>query len=173
MTPDAKQLLTELQLETNVAKRSQIIAQLRLLDIKTTIISKAINISAPQVRHHFRVAKKLTPNVMELFEQDKISFSLARAIASLPANKQEKAAREAIAKNTSVSKFRFKLNQTSDDSLARELDRLSDEFSNLSGLDIKIVADKCNPKAGVWKIRYADLDMFDVLISKIVGHYEN
>lgn len=162
-------LLAKLDLETNSAKRAQLILELKSRNVKTHIIAKETDLTAPQIRHHYRIAHKLQPTVMQLLEEGKITFSLARAIASLPGSKQERAARDAISKGTSVSCFRNKLKNNDDQALLRELERLSQQCSDVSGLDIQIKADRHNAKAGYWMIRYADLDMFDCIASKIIG----
>lgn len=162
-------MLAQLDLETNPARRARLILELKNRNIKTHIITKESRIPSAQIRHYYRVAKKLQPSVMDLLEARKISFSLARAIASLPEKNQERAARDALAKRTSVASFRSKLKGNDDQALLRELERLSQQCSEVSGLDIQIKPDKNNAKAGHWVIRYSDLDMFDCVANKLIG----
>lgn len=163
------QLLGQLNQETNTAKRAQLILDLKSRHVATHLIAKYTQLTAPQIRHYHRVARKLHPDVMQLLDEGKISFSLARALASLAPSKQERAARDALARGISVATFRSKLKDNDDYALRRELERLSQHCSDMSGLDIHIKADKNNAKAGYWMIRYSDLDMFDSIVNKFVG----
>ncbi len=163
MEDEVNRLLQQLKSTHSATERVSLIGQLFELNVSNRQIHKATRIPDYQIRHYLRVYQKLTPDVMKLFRTGKISFSLTRAIASLTPSKQERAARDAIAKRMSVNEFRQKMKGNNDRQLTAELERLSDRYSALSGLDISIRADKHNPKAGVWVIRYTDLDMFDVI----------
>lgn len=159
--------LSELKQTSDCRMKVKLIGQLADAGIKNSIISKETKIRDYQVRHYLRVYRNLVPEVMSLFQAGKITFSMVRAIASLGASKQEKAARDAIAKRTSVNGFRNNLKGSNDKKLTAELERQSEYYSGVSGLDITIKADKNNPKAGVWLIRYSDLDMYDVIADKV------
>ncbi|QEY15923.1 hypothetical protein D0C16_08030 [Cellvibrio sp. KY-GH-1] len=159
--------LIQLKQSNDCRVKVNLIGQLADAGIKNTIISKETEIRDYQVRHYLRVYRNLVPEVMSLFQAGRITFSMARAIASLDEKKQEKAARDTIAKGTSVNGFRNKLKDSTDKKLTAELERQSELYSGISGLDITIKPDKHNPKAGVWLIRYADLDMYDVIADRI------
>jgi hypothetical protein len=163
MNPSVDQTLQELKSALTAKQRVLLVGKLFELGVPNRVIEKITKIKGYQIRHYLRVHQKLSPEAMVLFQSDKISFSLARAIASLPLKQQEKAARNAIAKRTSVARFRSGLKGNADRKLNAGLERLGDQYSALSGLDITIKADKENPKAGEWKIRYTDLDMFDTI----------
>ena len=162
-------LLNQLKHAVLVTEQHQLIAELLDEGLKSVEISKKTNLHDYTVRHHARLHRKLTQSVKDLFLSQKISFSLARAIAGLPEKQQEPEARRAIAKHTSVQAFRSALQNNNDKQLVRELERLSDQLSSLSGLDIQITADKGNSQAGRWIIRYTDLSMFDTISEKIIG----
>lgn len=151
-------------------QRARLMKELVSLGVKTAVIAKRIGMADYQVRHHVRVARKLVPAVMHLLEQEKISLSLARAIASLPEAQQEGAARTAVAKSTSVSRFRAEACNNTDKRLVVDLERLANEYSERSGLNIQIKPDKENNKSGTWIIRYHSLDDFDVLTQRLVGN---
>lgn len=162
------ELMNQLATANSASEKVSLIGQLHDMEVSNRQIQKATKIPDYQIRHYLRVHQKLTPEVMKLFRTGKISFSLARAIASLAPAKQEKTARDAIAKRMSVNKLRQKMKGNSDRQLTAELERLSDQYSALSGLDITIKADTNNPKAGTWAIRYTDLDMFDVIADALL-----
>ncbi|QEY15999.1 MULTISPECIES: hypothetical protein [unclassified Cellvibrio] len=159
--------LNTLKHSTDCRVKVNLIGQLADAGIKNAVISKQSKLPDYQVRHYLRVYRNLVPEVMSLFQAGKITFSMVRAIASLAPKKQEKAARDAIAKCTSVSKFRNKLKGSSDQKLTAELERQSEHYSGVTGLDITIKADKHNPNAGLWVIRYSDLNMYDVIAEKL------
>lgn len=159
--------LSELKQSSDCRVKVNLIGQLADAGIKNATIVKETKIADYQVRHYLRVYRNLVPEVMSLFQAGKITFSMVRAIVSLAPKKQEKAARDAIAKCTSVSSFRNKLKGSSDQKLAAELERQSDYYSGVTGLDITIKADKNNPNAGLWLIRYSDLNMYDVIAEKL------
>lgn len=163
MNPRVDQALQELKDASTAKQRVLLIGKLFELGVPNRSIEKITKIKDYQIRHYLRVYQKLAPEVMSLFQAGKVSFSLTKAIASLPIKQQEKAARDAIAKKISVNRFRNKLKGNNDSKLTAELERLGDRYSGLSGLDITIKADKNNPAAGVWMIRYTNLEMFDVI----------
>lgn len=164
-----EKLLNQLSKAVLVTEQHQLIAELLDEGLKAADISKKSKLQDYTVRHHARMHRKLTQSVKDLFLSEKITFSLARAIAGLPEEQQEAAARKALAKHTSVQNFRSSLRQNDDQQLVRELERLSEKLSSISGLDIQIAADKGNSRAGRWIIRYTDLSMFDTITEKIIG----
>lgn len=166
-----EKLFNQLKKTVLVTEQYQLIAELLDEGLKAAEISKKSNLQDYTVRHHARLHRKLIQSVKDLFLSEKITFSLARAIAGLPEKQQEAAARKALAKHTSVQAFRSALQQNDDKQLVRELERLSDQLSSLSGLDIQIAADKGNSHAGRWIIRYTDLSMFDTISEKIIGKH--
>ena len=156
MELEIENTLQLLKLAGTAKERVMLIGKLSAMGVSNRAMVKATRIKDYQVRHYLRVHQKLSAEVMSLFQSDKISFSLARAIASLPLKQQEKAARDAIAKQTSVTRFRSGLKGNTDKKLNAELERLGDQYSALSGLDITIKADRENPKAVVCIIRYTE-----------------
>ncbi len=169
MNSSENQLLLGLQTTTDNVARVKLIGDLLEHGIDTATIATKTKIPGYMIRHYARIIRKLVPEVMELFSQRKISFSLARAIASLPPKQQEKSARDSIAKKISVHKFRANTSGNQDKQLVRDLERMSDRFSEITGLQITIKADTNNPKAGNWIIRYESLDMFDTITEKFLG----
>ena len=169
MTPKIDQLLTELKSTQEHHARIVIIEKLKERNVSNKVIAKESGIRDYQLRHYERVSRELDPPVMALLENGSITYSLAKAIASLPKPEQEKATRSAIAKKISVHKFRESRNINSDRRLNVDLERLADSYSEISGFDIKIKADVANSKAGVWIVSYHDLDMFDAIVGKLVG----
>lgn len=164
-----EKLIVNLKQASHGIEQYQLIAALLDEGLKASEISKKSNMQDYTVRHHARLHRKLAQSVKDLFLSGKISFSLARAIAGLPSKQQEAFARKAIAKHISVQSFRQSLKANDDAGLLREMERLSEQLSQLSGLDIKIQPDKHNAQAGVWVVRYADLTMFDVICERFTG----
>ncbi len=173
MNPVSRQLMNELTLTTDSVTRVKLIGELLDQGVDTATIASNSKIPGYMIRHYARITRKLVPEVMGLFEQRKISFSLARAIASLPAKQQEKSARDSIAKRISVHQFRVRNSGNQDKQLVRDLERMADRFSELCGLQIHIKADTHNPKAGNWIIRYENLDMFDAISEKLLGQIQD
>lgn len=165
----SKKLIQQLKLDSDVIARHQLIVKLIEDGFRPAEIARLSGLKDYTVRHHSRLQEKLSDPVKELFLSHKISFSLARAIARLDPKRQEQAARKAILSGTSVSSFRQMLNENDDVKLKREMERLSEHLSQMSGLDIKIRPDKSNAQAGVWIVRYADLTMFDVICERFTG----
>lgn len=153
-------------------QRARLMKELVSLGVKTAVIAKRLDIADYQVRHFVRVARRLVPEVMQLLDNDKISMSLARAIASLPDAQQENAARNALAKRTSVSRFRAEVFVNSDQRLVTDLERLADTYSEQSGFALQIKPDRDNSNSGSWIIRYHSLDDFDELTRRFVGKQE-
>lgn len=168
-TKKAQTWISSLMATTDSIERLKWIGQLVDDGMSTATIARESKMADYLVRHYARVHRKLVPEVMYLFEQGKISFSMARAIASLPAKQQEKSARDSIAKKISVHSFRANAGGNSDKQLVRDLERLADQYSELTGLHIVIMPDTHNPKAGSWVIRYESLDMFDAITEKLLG----
>lgn len=122
------------------------------------------------IRHYLRIAQKLSPNVKRLLHTNKLTFSMARTIASLPADKQEEEARRALHTGTSVHKLRARLSGSdaySDDESARYFARLADTIAIQSGLNVSIVPQKGNHQAGTLSLRYTDLREFDAICAKL------
>lgn len=165
----SRQLMDELSLSTDSVTRVKLIGGLLEQGVDTTTIASRSKIPGYMIRHYARITRKLVPEVMALFVQRKISFSLARAIASLPTKQQEKSARDSISKKISVHKFRANTSGNQDKQLVRDLERMADRFSEITGLHITIKSDANNPKAGNWIIRYESLDMFDAISEKFLG----
>lgn len=165
----SQKLICQLKNENDVVGQFQLIVELLDEGFRPAEIARQTDLKDYTVRHFARLHAKLNESVKELFLSRKISFSLARAIAGLPSKQQESAARKAIARNVSVQSFRKSLNENDDAGLLREMERLSEQLSQLSGLDIKIQPDKHNAQAGVWIVRYADLTMFDVICERFTG----
>ena len=157
-------LLEKLCTSSKLGVQLELLEELVVIEeVERKAILEATQWQDYHLRHLLRLINKLVPEVRYLISQDKINFSLARAIASLPQTKQEDAARSAIAKHTSVHKFRHSLSSNKNQKLIKQLNRLSDQYSAQSGLDIEIVADKNSDNSGRWIIRYFDLDMFDTI----------
>lgn len=165
----SQKLIRQLKNESDVVGQFQLIGELLDEGFRSAEIARQAGLKDYTVRHLARLHAKLNDSVKDLFLSRIITFSLARAIAGLPAREQESAARKALAKHTSVKNFRSSLRQNDDQQLVRELERLSDQLSSHSGLDIQITADKGNSRAGRWIIRYTDLSMFDTITEKIIG----
>lgn len=169
LTKKTQDWVNSLMATTDSIERLKWIGQLVDEGVSTSTIARESKLADYLVRHYARVHRKLVPDVIRLFGQGKISFSLARAIASLPATQQEKSARDSIAKKISVHSFRANAGGNADKQLVRDLERLADQYSELSGLHIIIMPDTHNPKAGSWVIRYESLDMFDTITEKLLG----
>lgn len=163
-------LLEKLCARTKLGEQLELLEELIVIEnVNRNAILEVTKWQDYYFRHMVRLIHKLVPEVRYLIGQDKINFSMARAIASLPNAKQEDAARSAIAKMTSVHQFRLSLKSNNNSKLIQQLNRLSDLYSARTGLDINIVADKNCDISGSWIIRYHDLDMFDVITEKIIG----
>lgn len=168
MNKRQQHLLTKLSSLTELGEQLEVLEELVVIeDIDRKIILETTHWQDYHLRHLLRLINKLCPDVRYLISQGKISFSMARAIASLPQAKQEDAARSAIAKRTSVHTFRHLQSKSGNHKLTKHLSRLSDLYSGQSGLDIEIVADKHSDTSGRWIIRYHDLDMFDSIRDKL------
>ncbi len=161
-------LLEKLCTSSKLGVQLELLEELVVIEeVERKVIIEATQWQDYHLRHLLRLINKLVPEVRYLISQDKINFSLARAIASLPQVKQEDAARSAIAKHTSVHKFRHALSSNNNQKLIKQLNRLSDQYSAQTGLDIEIVADKNNDNSGRWIFRYYDLDMFDTIRDRL------
>jgi ParB-like chromosome segregation protein Spo0J len=169
MSAYISKLIQGLKEEQDSVSQFQLISELLNEGFRPVEIARRSDLKDYTVRHHARLHVKLNESVKDLFLSRKISFSLARAIAGLPSKQQEAFARKAIAKHISVQSFRQSLKANDDAALMREMERLSEQLSQLSGLDIKIQPDKHNAQAGVWIVRYADLTMFDVICERFTG----
>lgn len=161
--------IQQLKTEPDVVGQFQLISELIDDGLRPFEIAQQAGLKDYTVRHHARLHAKLNESVKDLFLSRKISFSLARAIAGLPARQQESAARKAMSQHVSVQSFRNSLKQHDDAKLVREMERLSERLSAITGLEINLKPDKANAQAGNCVIRYADLDMFDVIVEKLTG----
>lgn len=161
-------LLEKLCTSSKLGTQLELLEELVVIEeVDRKVILDATGWRDYHLRHLLRLINKLVPEVRYLISQDKINFSLARAIASLTQEKQEDAARSAIAKRISVHEFRHTLSSNTNHKLLKHLTRLSDQYSAQTGLDIEIVADKNSDNSGRWIIRYYDLDMFDTIRDRL------
>jgi len=122
------------------------------------------------IRHYLRISKKLTRPVKELLHNERITFSLARSVASLPTEKQEEAARRAIMMGVSVHRFRDQLLENekfSDKETELYFQRLAMILQEKTGFNMSIVPDKFNKQAGTISVRYSDLRDFDSICSRM------
>jgi len=122
------------------------------------------------VRHYLRISKKLSPLIKKFLHQEKISFSLARAIASLPENRQEEEARKAIMRGISVHRFRASIGEDGafcNEDTERYFQHLTNVIAEQIGFMVSISPDKNNSKAGTISIRYADLGDFDSICDRL------
>jgi hypothetical protein len=169
MNPKVELLLTELSSTACHFKRLGLLRDLKERRVKTKVIEKATGIKDYQIRHYLRVELKLCPTVKTFFQKGSVTYSHAKVLASMAPEQQEKTARQIIAKGTSVHQLSASINANANVRLNSDLEKLADQYSAISGLDIKIKADREDGKAGVWSIRYTDLDMFDTIVEKIAG----
>ena len=165
----SQKLIQQLKNENDVVGQFQLIIELLDEGFRPAEIARQAGLKDYTVRHLARLHTKLNESVKDLFLSRKITFSLARAIAGLPARQQESAARKAMSQHVSVQSFRNSLKQNDDAKLVREMERLSERLSAMTGLEISIQPDKRNAQAGNCVIRYADLTMFDVIVEKFIG----
>lgn len=166
----AEKLFQQLKLESDVIAQHQLIVELIEEGFRPAEIARQSGLKDYTVRHHARLHVKLNESVKQLLVAKKITFSLARAIAGLPSKQQDAITRKAISQHVSVQSFRQSLKQHDDAALVREMDRLSERLSGITGLDVSIQPDKRNAQAGNCVIRYADLTMFDVIVEKLIGN---
>jgi hypothetical protein len=121
------------------------------------------------VRHYTRVSQRLDHSVKALLHRGALSFSHARAIASLPAADQEEVARSTIASGQSVARMRARLDGKGqggdDEEHTRYLELLAQKLAEQTGLMLNITSDKHNRHAGTVLIRYSDLRDFDAICS--------
>lgn len=169
LTARALELLAELKTASDHVTKSKLIADLDERGVKASAIQKHAGIADYELRHYRRVYTKLTPEVFNFFQQGKISFSQAKVLASSELAKQEFFAREAIAKRLSVVSLRKRISGNHSGKFIRDLERLSNSYSEQTGFDIQIIADSKNEKAGKLVISYHNLDMFDAISEKLVG----
>lgn len=169
LSEKVKSLLAQLTAATDHVTRAKLIADLEERNVKPSVIQIQGSIADYELRHYRRVNTKLITEVYSFFSLGKISFSLAKVLASAPQEKQEDLAREAIAKRLSVSTLRNKITGNHSAKFLRDMERLSDRYSEETGFDIRIIPDPKNSKAGHWVISYHNLDMFDAITEKLVG----
>lgn len=166
----SEKLFHQLKLESDVIAQYQLIVELIEEGFRPAVIARQSGLKDYTVRHHARLHVKLNESVKELLIARKINFSLARVIAGLPSKQQDAITRKAISQHVSVQSFRQSLKQHDDAALVREMDRLSERLSGITGMDVRIQPDKRNAQAGNCVIRYADLAMFDVIVEKLIGN---
>ncbi|MFC1337317.1 MAG: hypothetical protein G8D89_20920 [gamma proteobacterium symbiont of Clathrolucina costata] len=122
------------------------------------------------VRHYLRISKKLAPAVKDLLHRERITFSLARAIASLSPEEQEEEARKAVMSGTSVHRFRDKLSgddKLCDEETRRYFERLAGIIAEQTGIIVSISPDNDNKQAGTISLRYTDLRDFDAICTRL------
>lgn len=170
MIPYIQKLIAQLKMEQDAVGQYRLIVELIDEGLRPAEIARQAGLKDYTVRHLARLHAKLNESVKDLFLSQKITFSLARAIAGLPSKQQESAARKAMSQHVSVQSFRNNLKQHDDAQLVREMERLSERLSEMTGLEISIRPDKRNAQAGNCVIRYADLIMFDVIVEKFIGN---
>jgi hypothetical protein len=122
------------------------------------------------IRHYLRISKKLSPPVKDLLHRDRIKFSLARTLASLPIEKQEAEAKKAIMTGISVHRFRDKLSgdeKFCDKETEQYFERLAMVIAEKTGFNLSITPDKNNKHAGNISLRYTDLRDFDSICSRM------
>lgn len=170
MSAYAQKLIAQLKQEQDVVSQYRLVVELINEGLRPSEIARQTGLKDYTVRHLARLHAKLNESVKDLFLSQKISFSLARAIAGLPSKQQESSARKAMSQHVSVQSFRNNLKQHDDAQLVREMERLSERLSEMTGLEISIRPDKRNAQAGNCVIRYADLIMFDVIVEKFIGN---
>lgn len=152
------------------AEKADTLRFLREEGYSPTQLRKLTGLKDYTIRHYLRISKKLEPSVKDLLHKNRISFSMARAIASLPAEKQDNEARKAIMSGTSVQRLRGKLfgNDTfTDEKTQHHFERLASYISEQTGLSVTIVPDKDNKHAGVMHFRYTDMRDFDAMCERL------
>lgn len=124
-----------------------------------------------ELSHLRRLARALSDPAREVVRRAGLTFAHARAIARLPARDQESFARDIVQKRWSVRKAeqaaaaRVKGEAPGPD---REYyEQLSTRISEYVGHPVEVDVDKKNPKRGVIKITYADLDCFDSIMQRL------
>jgi hypothetical protein len=168
MNKQAEKLLIKLSASLSLGDQLELLERLIVDEqVSTSTIQAAVGWKDYHIRHLVRLINKLCPEVRYLISQNKVTFSLARALASLPESKQEDAVRTAISRKISVHDFRKKLSKSTNTKLVKDLARQADIFSGQTGLDIEIVPKKNNDYAGSWIIHYHDLDMFDTIKKRL------
>lgn len=122
------------------------------------------------IRHYLRISKKLEPPVKELLHKNRLKFSMARAIASLPPDLQEEEARKVFMTAISVHRLRRKLSgddKFCDEKTARYFERLSTMIAEQTGLVVEVIPDKENKYSGIMSFRYTDFRDFDSICSRM------
>lgn len=122
------------------------------------------------VRHYLRLSKKLIPAVKEMLHKKRISFSMARTIASLSEDEQEQEARKVLMYRTSVHRLRDKLSGSEkilDERTLRYYESLAELFRQQTGIVLNIIPDNHNKHAGTITMRYSDLRDFDAICTRL------
>ena len=148
----------------DVIERSEAIAFVMDEGVSSSKLSKLLGMKDYKLRHEARVGKKLIPEVKEFVRKRRLSFAHARVIASFNDDEQEKVARDAIMRRSSVRSLEA-LRKGYDDRLDREtekyFERLATFLSDHTGQVISIKPNKKNKNAGEITIKYFDLTGFD------------
>lgn len=162
------------QLQSGELSHAQIADTLQFLKstgYSTDQLARILASRGYMVRHYTRVSQKLDDTVKALLHKGSLSFSHARAIASLPAADQEEVARSTIASGRSVTRMRAKIDGKGqgddDEEHVRYLDVLAQKLAEQTGLMLRITSDKHNRHAGTVLIRYTDLRDFDAICSRL------
>jgi hypothetical protein len=139
---------------------------------KSPAISLKTGISATNVRHLVRLARKLDPEVLEKLHLKAISPSIARALAALPADQQREQARRVSLVGTSVHSLRAQLAGRPDLAKAKRdaddhYEQLARYMSDRTGLAISIEPDPKQRNAGELRIKFTDLQDFDVIVDRL------
>jgi hypothetical protein len=152
------------------AQYADTLRALREADIPPFVLCKATGFTESQIRHYIRVSRRLISEVKYLLHTNKIKFSLAKALASLPPDQQEETARQAIMNRISVHEFRDKAKSTPrglDHRTVEYFKRLEQTIADQTGIVIEIIPDSDNKNAGYVKMRYADLGDFDNICDRL------
>lgn len=141
-------------------------------DNKSSVISEQTGISATNVRHYLRLARKLDREVLERLHSKAISPSIARALAGLPPPEQRDQARRITLIGTSVHSLRAQIAGKPDLAKAKQESdshyrRLSEYLGERTGLAISIDPDSKATNAGTLKIKFTDAQDFDVIVSRL------
>lgn len=169
---EAELLLEDSDVAKTHAQIADTLAFLKSKNVPPAQLQSITGFKPHTVRHYIRIANKLVAPVMKLLHEGKLTFSMARAIASFPGDTQEEQARSVIQKKTSVSRFRAMNKEDSlftDDSVRKHYERVARLISEQTGLDVEILPDLNNNRNGEFKIRYVGHDSFDAVCSQLGG----
>ncbi|PVZ64457.1 hypothetical protein [Pelagibaculum spongiae] len=129
-----------------------------------------------KIRHYIRIARKLVPEVKLLLYKGKITFSMARVLASIKDEEQEDQARKALRLGTSVQRFRDKVKKGPEFENQKDKEyftSLAAKLSEQAGFPIKIIPDKNNKNSGIFSIQFSDLTGFDAICHRMKLNIED